>query len=190
MVCLLYIWLMCFSSLDDSCLWKNDWQGWAVFMWLYPVSFSTGRSWGGSFMTQDNLKPQLGTCPPPPPPPLPPLPYFNFFLLPEEESPFIYIYTFIFLSPDGQWLSESRPSSSDGWIMKRLWVCSNNCLRLTACAWPHPKAIFPHFPLLGCLSRTVATIKEKCRPQAETTRNYVLSTENMAVTWSSPQAEL
>lgn len=176
---------MCFSPLDDSRPWKNDWQGCAVFTWLYPVSFSTGRSWGGSFMTQDNLKPQLGTCPPPP---LPPLPYFtNFFLLCEEKSRFI-IYTFIFLTPDIQ--SESRPSSSDGWIMKRLWVCSNNHLQIAACARPHPKVIFPHFPLLGCLCSTDATIKEICRPQTETTQKYVLSTENMAVTLSPPPAML
>lgn len=106
----------CFSPLHGSCLWLNDRQGWAVFMWPNPVSFSRGRRGGRSFMTQDNLKPQLGTYPssPPPPPPL----YFNFR---RKESPGLFLWSCLHTS---RLCKESRQPSSSGPLTDERCVCT------------------------------------------------------------------
>lgn len=83
-------------------------------MWLHPVSFSRGRrGGGGSFMTQDSLKPQLETYPSSPPPrPL------------VSATPLNYVKRdLLFFFKAGECLTSSR-QSANGLLSNKRCLCA------------------------------------------------------------------
>lgn len=133
-------------------------------MWLNPFSFSRGRRGGRSFMTQDNLKPQLGTCPssPPPPPPL----NFNFK---RKESPGLFLWSCLHTS---RLCKESRQPSSSSPLTDESCVCIVITIRnVRPFCFAPPRSHTAPFSSQRSPSGRLSTVATTLNPQRnETTR--------------------